>query len=80
MTSTSCRSPEFADDDAVRLVPGHAYFLDPRPDLGTAHRPTRIRRRLGQELLPLVRDYVSERLLEPATLKISGLADRIRQG
>ncbi len=75
---------EFADDDALGLVPGHAYFLDPRPDLGLPDRPARIRRRLGQELLPLLRDYVSERLLGPATLEIAGLADRtegrIREG
>jgi 5-methylcytosine-specific restriction enzyme B len=68
---------EFADEDALRLVPGHAYFLDPRPDLDVAARPTRVRRRLRQELLPLLRDYVAERLIGPATLEISGLADRI---
>ncbi|MGA2012962.1 MAG: AAA family ATPase [Solirubrobacteraceae bacterium] len=68
---------EYADDEALRLVPGHAYFLDPRPDLGDAERPTRIRRRLRQELLPLLRDYASERLLGPATLEVAGLADRI---
>jgi 5-methylcytosine-specific restriction protein B len=68
---------EWADDDALRLVPGHAYFLDPRPDLTGDNRPTRIRRRLSQELLPLLRDYVSERLLGPATLEVAGLADRI---
>ncbi len=68
---------EWADDDALRLVPGHAYFLDPRPDLTDDNRPTRLRRRLSQELLPLLRDYVSERLLGPATLEVAGLADRI---
>ena len=68
---------EFADDDALRLVPGHAYFLDPRPDLPLAGRPARVRRRLEQELLPLLRDYVAERLLGPASLEISGLADQV---
>jgi 5-methylcytosine-specific restriction protein B len=68
---------EYADEDALRLVPGHAYFLDPRPDLDPIGRPTRVRRRLRQELLPLLRDYVSERLLGPATLEVGGLADRI---
>jgi 5-methylcytosine-specific restriction protein B len=68
---------EFADDDALRLVPGHAYFLDPRPELDLTERPTRVRRRLHQELLPLLRDYVAERLLGPATLEVAGLADRI---
>jgi 5-methylcytosine-specific restriction protein B len=68
---------EFADDDGLRLVPGHAYFLDPRPDLGLGARPARIHRRIRQELLPLLRDYVSERLLGPASLEIAGVADRI---
>jgi 5-methylcytosine-specific restriction protein B len=68
---------EFADDDGLRLVPGHAYFLDPRPDLPLADRSARVRRRLEQELLPLLRDYVAERLLGPASLEISGLADQI---
>lgn len=68
---------EFADDDALRLVPGHAYFLDPRPSLDLIERPSRVRRRLHQELLPLLRDYVAERLLGPATLEVAGLADRI---
>jgi 5-methylcytosine-specific restriction protein B len=68
---------EYADSEALRLVPGHAYFLDPRPDLGPTSREPRIRRRLEQELVPLLRDYISERLLGPATLEIAGLADRI---
>jgi 5-methylcytosine-specific restriction protein B len=68
---------EFADDDGLRLVPGHAYFLDPRPDLPLVDRSARVRRRLEQELLPLLRDYVAERLLGPASLEISGLADQI---
>ena len=68
---------EFADDEGLRLVPGHAYFLDPRPDLARADRSARVRRRLEQELLPLLRDYVSERLLGPASLEVAGLADQI---
>jgi 5-methylcytosine-specific restriction protein B len=68
---------EYADDEALRLVPGHAYFLDPRPDLSSAERSARVHRRLGRELLPLLRDYVSERLLGPASLEVAGLADRI---
>jgi 5-methylcytosine-specific restriction protein B len=68
---------EFADDDALRLTPGHAYFLDPRPDLGPTSRSDRITRRLQLELVPLLRDYVQERLLGPATAEVAGLADRI---
>ena len=68
---------EFADDDGLRLVPGHAYFLDPRRDLDPAGRSGRVRRRLRQELVPLLRDYVTERLLGPASLEVAGLADLI---
>jgi 5-methylcytosine-specific restriction protein B len=68
---------EYADEDGLRLVPGHAYFLDPRPDLGRAELGQRVRRRIRQELLPLLRDYVAERLLGPATLEVAGLADRV---
>lgn len=68
---------EYADDDGLRLTPGHAYFLDPRPDLGEQERPARIVRRLQLELVPLLRDYVQERLLGPATAEVAGLADRI---
>ena len=68
---------EFTDDDGLRLTPGHAYFLDPRPDLGENGRSTRIVRRLRLEVVPLLRDYVQERLLGPATAEVAGLADRI---
>lgn len=68
---------EFADDETLRLVPGHAYFLDPRPDLDPVGRPARVARRLELELLPLLRDYLDERLCGGATEAIAGLADRI---
>ena len=68
---------EFADDDGLRLTPGHAYFLDPRPDLDSAGRSPRISQRLRLELVPLLRDYVQERLLGPASAEVAGLADRI---
>jgi 5-methylcytosine-specific restriction protein B len=68
---------EFADDETLRLVPGHAYFLDPRPDLDPADRPARVARRLALELLPLLRDYLDERLCGGATEAIAGLTDRI---
>lgn len=68
---------EYADDDGLRLTPGHAYFLDPRPDLGEANRSQRIIRRLRLELVPLLRDYVDERLLGPASAEVAGLADRV---
>jgi 5-methylcytosine-specific restriction enzyme B len=59
------------------LVPGHAYFLDPRPDLNVAERAKRVHGRLRHELLPLLRAYVDDRLLGPATSEIEGLADHI---
>jgi 5-methylcytosine-specific restriction protein B len=68
---------EYADDDGLRLTPGHAYFLDPRPDWGEPGRSQRIVRRLRLELVPLLRDYVEERLLGPATAEVAGLADRV---
>ncbi|WP_419928935.1 McrB family protein [Candidatus Poriferisocius sp.] len=68
---------EYADDDGLRLTPGHAYFLDPRPDLGHVNRTNRVTSRLRLELVPLLRDYVQERLLGPATAEIAGLADRV---
>jgi hypothetical protein len=67
---------EHADDAGLALIPGHAYFLDPRPQLGAERRAERIRLRLRHELLPLLRAYVDERLLGPATGEIAGLADR----
>jgi 5-methylcytosine-specific restriction protein B len=68
---------EFADEDVLRLVPGHAYFLDPLPALGSEKRSDRVRARLRFELLPLLRDYVAERLCGGATEAVSGLADRV---
>jgi 5-methylcytosine-specific restriction protein B len=68
---------EFADEDTLRLIPGHAYFLDPRPDLGTKGRDDRVARRIQYELLPLLRDYLSEKLCGGASEAIAGLADRI---
>jgi len=68
---------EFADDDTLRLVPGHAYFLDPRPDQVSKGRKDRVARRIQYELLPLLRDYLDEKLCGGASEAIAGLADRI---
>lgn len=68
---------EFADDETLRLVPGHAYFLDPRPDLSPDDRAGRIARRIERELVPLLRDYLDERICGGATEAVAGLADRI---
>jgi 5-methylcytosine-specific restriction enzyme B len=68
---------EYADEETLRLVPGHAYFLDPRPDLPINDRPARVARRIRLELLPLLRDYLDERLCGGASEAIAGLADRV---
>jgi 5-methylcytosine-specific restriction protein B len=68
---------EFADEDALSLVPGHAYFLDPRPDLSPEGRPGRVVRRVRFELVPLLRMYLDEKMCGSASEAIAGLADRI---
>jgi 5-methylcytosine-specific restriction protein B len=68
---------EFASDETLRLIPGHAYFLDPRPDLPPDGREARVANRLRFELVPLLRDYLDERLCGEATEAVAGLADRI---
>ncbi|MCB1739307.1 MAG: AAA family ATPase [Gammaproteobacteria bacterium] len=76
-TDTVQTFAEYADDETLRLVPGHAYFLDPRPDLDPTGRAERVGRRLRLELLPLLRDYLDERMCGGASEVISGLADRV---
>lgn len=74
---------EHADDEALALVPGHAYFLDPlfsaaAPAAGGDGRTGRIAERLRFELIPLLAEYVSARLVGAATSEVAGLSDRIR--
>ena len=76
-TDTLHTFTEYADDETLRLVPGHAYFLDPRPDLPLDEREARIKRRIQLELLPLLRDYLDARLCGGASEAVAGLADRI---
>lgn len=68
---------EFGDEDTLRLVPGHAYFLDPRPDLDRAGRADRVARRIQFELVPLLRHYLDEKLCGAASEAVAGLTDRI---
>ncbi|MBM3268440.1 MAG: AAA family ATPase [Candidatus Sericytochromatia bacterium] len=67
----------FADEETLRLIPGHAYFLDPRPELGVEGRDLRVANRLRFELLPLLRDYLEERLCGGSTMHVANLADRV---
>jgi 5-methylcytosine-specific restriction protein B len=76
-TDTVQTFAEYADDETLRLVPGHAYFMDPRPDLDASGRESRVARRISLELIPLLRDYLDERLCGGASEAIAGLADRI---
>ena len=76
-TDTLQTFTEYADDETLKLVPGHAYFLDPRPDLPSSGRAGRVARRIRLELLPLLRDYLDERLCGGASEAIAGLAERI---
>jgi 5-methylcytosine-specific restriction protein B len=68
---------EYADDDTLRLVPGHAYLLDPRPELGSVGRPLRVAKRIEYELMPLLRHYLDEKLCGAASEHIAALTDRI---
>ncbi|MCX6139659.1 MAG: AAA family ATPase [Candidatus Kapabacteria bacterium] len=76
-TDTLQTFTEFADDETLRLVPGHAYFLDPRTNLPLEERVRRVKSRLRLEFLPLLRDYLDERMCGSATESIAGLADRV---
>ncbi len=68
---------EYADDETLQLIPGHAYFLDPWGDQAPEGREARVARRLRFELLPLLRDYLAERLCGGASEAIAALADRV---
>ena len=67
---------EYADDDTLRLVPGHAYVLDPRPDLEPEGRLKRVARRVRYELVPLLRHYLDEKLCGAASEHVAALTDR----
>ncbi len=67
---------EYADDDALRLIPGHAYFIDWRSD-EPGGRDARVASRLRDELMPLLAHYMQERLCGAAHSQIAGLLDRI---
>ena len=76
-TDTVTTFSEFADDETLRLVPGHAYFLDPRPEMAQEGRTRRVAHRMRFELLPLLRHYLEEKMCGAASEPIAGLADRI---
>ncbi len=60
---------EFAPDDALDLLPGHAYFL--APDDGA------LRARFRHELLPLLDEYLRQGFLGPAATELYAVRDAI---
>jgi 5-methylcytosine-specific restriction enzyme B len=59
---------EHAPDEALDLLPGHAYFLAPNVDV--------LRSRVKHELIPLLDDYLRQGLLGPAAAELQAVRDR----
>jgi 5-methylcytosine-specific restriction protein B len=60
---------EHAPGDALSLMPGHAYFL--------ASSDAQLRDRFRYELIPLLDDYLEQRLLGPASGELHAVRDAI---
>jgi 5-methylcytosine-specific restriction protein B len=60
---------EHAPDDALDLMPGHAYFL--------AKDESELRTRFRHELLPLIEEYLRQGLLGPASGELYAVRDAI---
>lgn len=60
---------EHAPDDALDLLPGHAYFL--------ANNEAELRERFHYELLPLLDEYLRQGFLGPAGTELSAVRDAI---
>jgi 5-methylcytosine-specific restriction enzyme B len=60
---------EHAPDDALDLMPGHAYFL--------AKDEPELRARFAHELLPLIDEYLRQGLLGPASGELYAVRDAI---
>ena len=60
---------EHAPNEALHLIPGHAYFL--------AQDETQLRDRLRYELLPLLDEYLQQGFLGPAASELFAVRDRI---
>lgn len=60
---------EHAPDDALDLMPGHAYFL--------AKDEPELRTRFAHELLPLIEEYLRQGLLGPASGELYAVRDAI---
>jgi 5-methylcytosine-specific restriction protein B len=53
---------EFAQDDALVLMPGHSYFI--------ADNDATLKSRLRHELIPLIDEYLREGYLGPASASL----------
>lgn len=60
---------EHAPDDAIDLLPGHAYFL--------GDDESALRERFRHELLPLLEDYLRQGVLGGATAELYAVKDEI---
>ena len=60
---------EHAPDDALDLLPGHAYFL--------AKDEAELRQRFRYELLPLLDEYLRQGFLGSAANELHAVRDRI---
>ncbi|HLA81336.1 MAG TPA: restriction endonuclease, partial [Thermoleophilia bacterium] len=60
---------EHAPDEALDLLPGHAYFL--------AKDEATMRKRLRYEVLPLLDDYLRQGLLGPASGELQAVRDSL---
>lgn len=58
---------QFAPDDALVLMPGHAYFL--------ATDEQQLKRRLSYELIPLLEEYLQEGRLGPCEAELEAYID-----
>jgi len=61
---------EHAPEDALDLLPGHAYFL--------AANEKELKNRFRHELLPLLDDYLRQGLLGPAAAELNAVRDFIQ--
>ena len=60
---------EHASNEALQLMPGHAYFL--------ATDEAALRERLRYEVLPLLDEYLQQGFLGPASSELHAVRDRI---
>jgi 5-methylcytosine-specific restriction protein B len=60
---------EHAPNEALQLLPGHAYFL--------AQNDVQLRERFRHELIPLLDEYLQQGYLGPASSELHAVRDRV---